>query len=343
MKKLLFILLILFSNQAFSCSEEKGETSLTYRPSFLPIKISISKNGVSASTSKRLITPIGEFSLEYKNDIYTAQKCLTIIVINKNTEKKTIYEVTKDRKIRYDNNGRTKIDITPSLVTITVFEGDSFSLELIDKSYKGHSVQLIATANNNKANRIRKEMIKEGYLSFVEKINIGNRSIYRVKIGIFLNFSSANKFKKELKKRYTHNAYIKKCIVTKLDKNLDLEKITSKNIYGVKALSSLGNAIIIRNGDENDYHKKKKLKYAVQIFATKNRSYAKSLIIGLRQLGYESYIVNRVKNGKTIFLVRVGNTNDKKSIVDLRNELKHDFKHSKIGVNSLLVMNKKAS
>lgn len=344
MKKLLLILLILFSNQAFSCSEEKGEVSLIYRPSFLPIKISVSENGVSASTSKRIVTPIGEFSLEYKNDIYSAPKCLTIIVINLNTDKKTIYEVTNNKKIKYENNGRTKIDITPSLVTITVFEGDSFSLELIDKrSYKGYSIQIIATKSKSKAYRISKKMINEGYLSFVNKIVVDNRSIYRVRIGVYLNLSSAQKFRKKIKKRYSHNVYIKKCIVAKLAKSFDLEKITSKNIRGIKALSSLGNAVLIKNENLNNFHKTNKLKYAIQIFATKNRAYAESLTLGLRHLGYESYIVDLVKNGKNIFRVRVGNTNDKKSIVSLRNQLKHDFNHSKIGVNSTLVFNNKIS
>jgi len=343
MKTLLFILLILFSNQVFSCSGEKGEVSLVFRPLFLPIKIAISENGVSASTSKRLITPIGEFSLEYKNDIYTTNECLTIIVINRNTEKKTIYEVNNNKRIKYENNGRTKIDITPSLITITVFEGDSFSLELIDKTYKGYSIQLIATKYKHKANRIRTIMKKEGYLSFVEKINFDKRSVYRVKIGIYMDFSSAEKFKNELQKRYVHNAYIDKCIIRKLDNRFDLEKITAKDIYGIKALSSLGNAVVLNNVNFHNLNNKKKLKYAIQLFATENRGYAESLAMGLRQLGYKSYIVKGVKSGKSIFRVRIGNTNDKKSIVSLRTKLINDFNHRKLGSNSILVLNNKAS
>lgn len=72
----------------------------------------------------------------------------------------------------------------------------------------GYSIQLIATKDQAKAERIMKQMIGEGYPAYVAPVMVNGASVYRVRIGSYPDKAEAESVQARMKRRYTKNQMV---------------------------------------------------------------------------------------------------------------------------------------
>lgn len=132
--KFIIILFLLLSNVAIACPSNSG-IFVSYEPLFVPVQIQVDKNGVELSMSGSVVTPWGKFGIGYNEDFSSINNdCIYVVIVNFNTNKKTIYEIPDGNKMRIISSGKTDITTTPNSITIIVENGKSYRFYITEDS-----------------------------------------------------------------------------------------------------------------------------------------------------------------------------------------------------------------
>lgn len=78
----------------------------------------------------------------------------------------------------------------------------------------GFVIQVLATANQGKANNIRKSIAVDGYPVFVTSASINGKSVYRVRVGTYTGKRDALAVQAQMKARYRKNTLVQNSFVT---------------------------------------------------------------------------------------------------------------------------------
>jgi hypothetical protein len=103
---------------------------ISYKLPFVPFEISFGKNGISFSTTRTIVTPLGSFSLGYSKYAHRFDEDYTYIIIeDMNQKKEHIYKVKDKQSLKLVSEGRTEITIKNRRVRILVEKGSRFTVK----------------------------------------------------------------------------------------------------------------------------------------------------------------------------------------------------------------------
>ena len=125
-------IVVLFSIFIVSCVAcgSNVQARLSYKPAFLPVKLTVSSSGVSIGGDTSLVTPIGTFSIGASYQLPPRRSdSIYVIIANRKTGYDRIFEVlTGKDQFTVIVNGTTSIDVSNGQVGIDVTKGSIRSI-----------------------------------------------------------------------------------------------------------------------------------------------------------------------------------------------------------------------
>jgi hypothetical protein len=124
-RRLAAIVPLLACIAALSACDAPTDSSVSYRPIFLPVRLSVSESGVAVSGDRSLVTPVGTFSIGAQYSLARLPSDRVYIIIrNQKTGFDRIYSISGSRdKFSAVVNGTTSISVTRDRVVIDVTAG----------------------------------------------------------------------------------------------------------------------------------------------------------------------------------------------------------------------------
>lgn len=125
---------------------------ISYKLPFVPLEISFSKNGISFSATKTIVTPLGSFKLGYSEFAHEFDKDYTYVIIeDMNKRKEHIYKVKNKQTLKLVSEGRTEITIKNRRVRILVEKGSQFTVKFSlegEESSNNSNIKWITPSNS---------------------------------------------------------------------------------------------------------------------------------------------------------------------------------------------------
>jgi len=118
---------------AMEC-EDGGNVFGLFKPPFIPVEITVDRNGIEVETTAEILTPYGTFGLGYSKDFSSMDNdCYYIVINNTSTKEKTVYAINKGERLKYNSKnlrGIRHFIATTNMMEFDVNRNDRFVIRI---------------------------------------------------------------------------------------------------------------------------------------------------------------------------------------------------------------------
>lgn len=247
---------------AMECEDGANVFGL-FKPPFIPVEITIDRNGIEVETTAEILTPYGTFGLGYSKDFSSMDNdCYYIVINNTSTKEKTVYAINKGERLKYNSKslkGIRHFIATTNMMEFDVNSNDRFVIKIDENKIEKFVINYYdGDLNIGKGKDIVSIPIDD-ISDFYKKVILGKLAMVNPLVAGIMYFSREASSDDLDNNRYVNKIQLQLLASTNENQVIkELEKIRSKgidNVYYLKMKNGYYKVFI----DSNDKSKFRRL------------------------------------------------------------------------------------